>query len=302
MPIVHEVVGGFDYLMGVKAVWGRSIEPVMCFGSHGNDVVKNDAHYATTKSVAERALTAPFFITIGGGKSATDNLRGRVIGLVRATGVFGDTKALVRNPEVYDRLKQWPVAVICTEIYAIDGEPELENDLGLVDKKIILNAFDAVKKYSERLLQLWNALASTSVIRRWDVTPLPGFYDPRQLRKCGSNYPRLDTRGEECKKIYREVCLLERDRKISQAAKAANKARNAGKLTCEACGLQNEKESLFDAHHKEPLSRGERISAVENFAVLCPTCHRWAHVMSADPLSPLAIELIRLVRASRSSN
>lgn len=302
MPTVHEVVGGFDRLMGVKAVWGRSMESVMCFGSRGDEAMKNDAYYAVAKSVAERALTTPYFLTIGGGKSVTDDLRGRIVELVCATGVFGDTKALVRSPDVYEKLKQWPVAMVCSEIYAVDGEPELVKELGFPDMRILGNAFDGVRRDGDRLLQLWNSLAHVRVARRWDVAPPPGFYDPKQLRKCGQNYPCLNTRGEEGKRVYKEICLLERDREISRAAKAANKARNSGMLACDACDFQNEKESLFDAHHKDPLCRGERMSAVENFAVLCPTCHRWAHVMGADPLSPLTIEAVRLARTSGVSN
>lgn len=302
MPTLHEVVGTLDRLMGVKAVWGRSAEPVMCFGSRRDLVMKNGAHYSTAKGVAEQALVSPYLITIGGGKSVTDDLRGRALELVRATGVFGDTSALIRDASVYERLKQWPVAVVCSEIYSIDGEPEVIKDLEMPDLMLLYNSFGNVRRCPDRIAEFWAALTNTTVTRRWDISPLPGFRDPRTLRKCGSIYPRVEPGSVEGRRIYKEICALERDPGIAATAKAINKARNSGLLTCEACNLQNEKDALFDAHHRDPLHTGERLTKPDNFAILCPTCHRWAHVMSGDKNSPLSVDAVRAARVPQISN
>lgn len=53
---------------------------------------------------------------------------------------------------------------------------------------------------------------------------------------------------------------------------------------------------MFDSHHLDPLACGIRESRIDDFAVLCPTCHRWAHVHGVDRLQPLAVNELRAVR------
>ncbi len=36
--------------------------------------------------------------------------------------------------------------------------------------------------------------------------------------------------------------------------------------------------SCLDVHHKHPLAEGVRLTTLEDFALLCPTCHRLEHV------------------------
>lgn len=60
----------------------------------------------------------------------------------------------------------------------------------------------------------------------------------------------------------------------------------AGRLNCDDCGLNPSDltaglpinpRSLLDVHHKHPLCEGERYSTIEDFELLCPTCHRLEH-------------------------
>jgi hypothetical protein len=44
-----------------------------------------------------------------------DELRGRVLELVRVSGVHGDTTTFVSDEATRERLAQWPVAVVMTE-------------------------------------------------------------------------------------------------------------------------------------------------------------------------------------------
>jgi endogenous inhibitor of DNA gyrase (YacG/DUF329 family) len=46
----------------------------------------------------------------------------------------------------------------------------------------------------------------------------------------------------------------------------------------------------------DPLGNGPRWSKPENFAVLCPTCHRWSHWKADDALQPLPIRDLRAIR------
>lgn len=55
---------------------------------------------------------------------------------------------------------------------------------------------------------------------------------------------------------------------------------------CDDCGFDPAKRpstsglrarTLFDVHHKDPLAEGIRRTTTDDFALLCPTCHRIEH-------------------------
>ncbi|UWU12971.1 hypothetical protein N2599_12415 [Rhizobium sullae] len=83
MPTFEEVAGSVDQIMGVKAVWGRSSEPVMCFGSRGDEALKDPGHFQQARATAKKAIPQPYLVTIGGGAEVGAELRGRVLELVR---------------------------------------------------------------------------------------------------------------------------------------------------------------------------------------------------------------------------
>jgi 5-methylcytosine-specific restriction protein A len=93
----------------------------------------------------------------------------------------------------------------------------------------------------------------------------------------GSMYPRLDSKSEEGKRVWKLSLEIERDPKLARETKALNRERNDGAIVCEACRFSDSLDSMFDAHHVQPLAAGVRQSRVDDFVVLCPTCHRWAH-------------------------
>jgi len=291
-----DVVPSVDLLMGVKAVWGRSSECVMCFGGRGDAAAKDRAYFAQARSTAERAITQPYLVTIGGGEQVPDELRGRVLELVRVTGVFGETVAFVRDPALRARLAQWPVAVVLSEVYAIEGEPRLVEELGFEDRRILANAFDAVRRDGLLIGELWKSLSGVEVRRRWDVKPLPGFRDPGKVQMFGSMYPKVSPSSTEGRRIREESKKLERDRSLARAVKEENRRKNGGVIVCEACEFSDTASALFDAHHLEPLATGIRESRIDDFAVLCPTCHRWAHAKSESILVPLEVGEVRAAR------
>ncbi|MFZ1884725.1 MAG: hypothetical protein WAU53_14260 [Rhodoplanes sp.] len=172
MSRFEDVTGSLDAIMGVKAVWGRSSAPVMCFGSRGDLRQKDRAHFMLARNVAENAIARPYLVTIGGGEYVAPELRGRTLELVKVTGVYGETKAFVRDLMLLERLSQWPVATVLSEVYKIEGEPLLIDDLGLPDRRILANAYDGVLRDDDRMALLWSALRSREVQRRWDITPV----------------------------------------------------------------------------------------------------------------------------------
>ncbi len=301
MPRFSDVVPSIDQLMGVKAVWGRSSECVMCFGGRGDAAAKDRAYFAQARSTAEKAIEQPYLVTIGGGEQVPSELRGRVLELVRVTGVFGETAAFVRDAALRTRLAQWPVAVVLSEVYSIEGEPRLIDDLGFDDRRILANAFDSVRRDDVLIAELWKALSDIQVRRRWDVTPPPGFRDPGKVQMFGTMHPSVSPSSMEGKRISEESIKLERDRSLARAVKEQNRRINGGVIVCEVCEFRDASEALFDAHHLEPLATGIRQSRVDDFAVLCPTCHRWAHAKSDNVLIPLKISEIRGARRAPES-
>lgn len=300
MPSItlKDVAAAPESLMGVKAVWGRSADAVMCFGSRGNAALKDKGHFSQARTTAERAQNQPYFLTIGGGDQVPDALRGRVLELVRATGVYGETNAFVRDEELRARLAQWPVSIVISEIYSIRGEPRLVEDLGFPDRRILANAYDSVIRDDGQIHRLWERLRDWEVERRWDVMPPAGFRDPGKVQMYGSMYPKLDSRSREGMRVWKLSQDIERDPKLKREVKALNRAKNGGVIVCEACSFSDSTDAMFDAHHLLPLEAGIRESRVDDLVVLCPTCHRWAHAKTDDKFSPIAVQEIARVMAS----
>ena len=284
-----EVVPSPGDLMGVKAVWGKSDEAVMCFGSRGDAAKKGKSHYSQARITAEKAQEQPYFVTIGSGKHVPGELRGRAIELVRATGAYGETSALVTGSLLLKRLEQWPVAVVLSEVYSIDGEPLLVDELGFDSMNILANAYDRVMRYNDQVEALWSALKDRNISRRWEVQLPSGFRDPGRVTLIGSLYPKLNANSSEGRKIWKISREIERDPKLKREVKALNRKKNGGLLCCEACGFIDQLDGMLDAHHLQPLAAGVRDSRADDLVILCPTCHRWAHVKAPDLLSPLSV-------------
>lgn len=92
---------------------------------------------------------------------------------------------------------------------------------------------------------------------------------------------------------------IERNSRLGREAKRLNAEQNGGWIECEACGFRDKDTSMLDAHHLVPLSSGPRKNCVKDFAVLCPTCHRWAHEKAGNRFYPLPVEEVRRERRPR---
>ena len=110
-------------------------------------------------------------------------------------------------------------------------------------------------------------------------------------------YARTSPEGHQ---YWIEQKRAERDPSLAEEAMNRNRKRHGGWIKCEACGFRDKGRSMFDAHHLSPLALGTRESDVNDLAVLCPTCHRWAHAKAGDRLHPLPVEQIRRGRRGES--
>lgn len=102
-----------------------------------------------------------------------------------------------------------------------------------------------------------------------------------------------DRKPEGAQKL-RKHWYLERDSSLPKQAKAAFREKH-GELFCEICGLRPEPtygHPIVDAHHRLPLSkyaeREKTHTAPEDFAILCPSCHRAVHKQPDCDMSAVA--------------
>ena len=71
------------------------------------------------------------------------------------------------------------------------------------------------------------------------------------------------------------------------AERFVRERRRAGTMQCDDCGFDPAifprtkdlpARSCLDVHHKDPLTEGTRYTTTDDFALLCPTCHRIEHL------------------------
>lgn len=110
-------------------------------------------------------------------------------------------------------------------------------------------------------------------------------------KQSGDDAPQ-DLEYTEGSKALRTHLRTERDGNAVKLAKAlARKRSRNGKLTCEACACVPEDDyhglDLIEAHHRIPLARGIRETKPEDFAMLCPCCHRAVHKLINEEVEPL---------------
>jgi hypothetical protein len=104
---------------------------------------------------------------------------------------------------------------------------------------------------------------------------------PSGSRQGGDDAPQ-DLEYTEGGKVLRTHLRTERDGNAARLAKElARKRSKTGKISCQACRCVPEDDyrglDLIEAHHRIPLSRGVRMTKPEDFAMLCPCCHRAVH-------------------------
>jgi hypothetical protein len=95
--------------------------------------------------------------------------------------------------------------------------------------------------------------------------------------------------------VVRRLKVRHRSAMIAIAFKKQRE--KGGKLQCDECqgdasqldptgrltGKSIHNRSMFDAHHKNPMFAGERVTSISDFLLLCPNCHRMEHlIFSAD--------------------
>jgi len=87
-----------------------------------------------------------------------------------------------------------------------------------------------------------------------------------------------DFESKEGKLLFRNHRIRERDSSISHKKKMI--ALSEGKYNCEVCGFSYQDfygQDYIECHHKIPISLGERVTKLEDLALVCSNCHRMLH-------------------------
>lgn len=103
------------------------------------------------------------------------------------------------------------------------------------------------------------------------------------------DYAQFEELHSEGRLEFRIHRIRERNKKLRDK-KIASVARTYGTIKCEACGddvrdkYGDLSSKIFECHHVTPLSEsGETKNSLSDLAVLCPNCHRIAHLIKPLP-------------------
>lgn len=224
---------------------------------------------------------------------------GRLLGIHRLRHSFRPLEQIIGADDfehmqdmwaVHGRRVRWSVAFPIVESYRISDMPKARDVFG--DE-----AYRRLYAHPSALLRELNDDERSSIngleIERSDA---PNAWIA--IEDEFEHAERSDIRPRVTRLIERDLAgALEgveeelRTKTRKRAAWLANRfvidRRDAGALFCDDCGLDPQAlidglnvspRSLLDVHHKNPLEEGIRYTTTDDFALLCPTCHRLEHL------------------------
>lgn len=184
---------------------------------------------------------------------------------------------------------RWSVAFPIVESFEIDGRPTASEVLGE----------DAVQRLFAHPSATLRPLNDTERARVGELSISPRAVrhqwisvEEEFLKAALSDLPKRlladiqrDISGA-FEGLAEEDLTKRRRRAAWLAHRFAMERARSSTLHCDDCGfdpagvideLAIKPRSLLDVHHKYPLCEGERFSTIEDFELLCPTCHRLEH-------------------------
>jgi 5-methylcytosine-specific restriction protein A len=184
---------------------------------------------------------------------------------------------------------RWAVAFPVVETYRIIGQPSAKHVFGERFKHIAAHPSATLRplKDDDRAL-----LADLDIERLEAENSWIAMDDEFVKAERSEIDPRVDKLIED---DFRQNALegfaVEVRAQIKRRAKwladlFVRKRQKSKSLFCDDCGFDPvtvidcsvvKARSLLDVHHLNPLQEGVRITSIEDFALLCPTCHRVEH-------------------------
>ena len=189
-----------------------------------------------------------------------------------------------------DKRYRWSVAFPIIETYRIVGHPKAKDVFGEVGYRRLYQRSSATlrelndeERASLENLELEAVQATNAWIGIEDEFAFAegSDIDPRTEKLIGRDLRAgaLEGASEEKKANVRKRASWLADSFIRERIRA-------GRLICDDCGFDPAPifsstkimlRSLLDVHHKCPLDEGVRYTTINDFALLCPTCHRIEH-------------------------
>lgn len=192
--------------------------------------------------------------------------------------------------------RRWSVAFPIVESFEIQGKPQAKEVLGSV-------AYERLFRHSSGTLRPLNdderrliadlVIVPTTAMNAWiaiedeirmaEASAIPDAL-LRNINRDLSASAMEGATEERKAKIRRRAAWL--------ANRFAIERRKAGTLFCDKCsfdpteyvvGTSIKPRSLLDVHHLHPLDEGKRRTWLKDFALLCPTCHRFEHLSMPLP-------------------
>lgn len=209
--------------------------------------------------------------------------------------------------------RRWSVAFPIVESWDIVAKPLAKDILGQA-------GYDRLIKHSSSTLRPLNedeqaSIAGLEISRRAAANAWIAIEDEMAMAE------RSPVPSDVQRNIDRDMASalegMEEERKAKVRRRAAWLAdlfardrRRAGTLMCDACGydpaikyagLPVKPRSLLDVHHMNPLEEGVRRTWFDDFALLCPTCHRVEHQLMKAPTPPGSGLLMPRISAAASA-
>jgi len=108
--------------------------------------------------------------------------------------------------------------------------------------------------------------------------------------------------GDKIIKEHINQELIRRNSKIVQIAKAQALFNGNGRIKCECCEFDflavygELGEKFIECHHKVHVSSGERITKIEDLALVCSNCHRMLHRKRNDGTYHSEVTLSQIIQ------
>lgn len=186
--------------------------------------------------------------------------------------------------------RRWSVAFPIVETYEIVGHPKARD----VFPQELFRRIYQQQSATLRILddEARAAIANLEIIRSDAPNAWIAIEDEIAMAER-STFRKSDERniGNDLASALEGETEERRTKLKKRATWLANKfaihRRDAGTLFCDDCGFDPshrtdligiKPRSCLDVHHKHPLAEGQRRTNLDDFALLCPTCHRLEHL------------------------
>ena len=224
---------------------------------------------------------------------------GRLVAIHKLRTTSRSLEAVI-GPEGFKRMQdmwatdgkrwRWSVAFPIVESFDLMERPKARDVFGEDQYRYLYRHPSAALR--ELLDQHRSALNSFEIVRRGAANARIGVEDEFEQADRSEINPRTqklineDFRLGAFEGMSDEYLARLRKRAAWIADTFVRQRQRAGLLRCEECGFDPAKvldpeiakpRSMLDVHHKHPLEEGVRYTQVDDFALLCPTCHRVEH-------------------------